>query len=214
MKKFFVVSLILSLLCSCQDGGVVKSYYENGNLRSELKYNDGKLNGECKWYYESGKPMMVSTYVMGVLEGEAWRWYENGQKEAHFFFKNNKKDGVSESFNVAGILVKKETYKDGVLNGGFSQWYDNGALFVEGGYLDGMMHGSWMIFYDDGTVASNAIYEKGTGVQRGFNQGGGYTVTLIHYKDNQKDGEEIHYSPDGRVTEILLWKNGEYQGKK
>ena len=28
--------------------------YSNGNIRCELNYLDGKLNGLCKYYYENG----------------------------------------------------------------------------------------------------------------------------------------------------------------
>ena len=34
--------------------GIIKSYYENGNLGSEVNYKDGKLNGLSKVYYENG----------------------------------------------------------------------------------------------------------------------------------------------------------------
>ena len=38
--------------------GVVKSYYENGNLEAESNWKDGKQNGIAKWYYENGKLSM------------------------------------------------------------------------------------------------------------------------------------------------------------
>lgn len=86
--------------------------------------------------------------------------------------------------------------------------------YVDGEYLDDMMHGSWIMFYHSGVVASNAVFDRGTGIQKGYSDDGGRLMTLIHYKNNKKDGEEQHYSPDGKIMETLLWEDGEYVGKK
>ena len=85
---------------------------------------------------------------------------------------------------------------------------------MEGEYIDGMMHGSWLMYYQDGTIGSNAIYNMGTGVQKGYSEGGAYQNVEIHYKNNVKDGEEIHFNMDGSISEILVWDNGNYVGTK
>ena len=217
MNKILLVFFVVFsfLLTSCNEKtDAVRAYYENGNIKSELRYKDGKLNGECKWFYSNGKPEMMVHYDMNVLNGEAMRWYENGNEEARFYFKDNQYDSIFESYNVSGILVKKENYKDGVLNGLTYQWYSNGKPFLEGEYLDGMMHGAWIMYYENGSISSNAMYDKGTGTQRGYAPNGGYLMTFIKYKDNKKDGEEIHYDKYGNVTEIIVWDEGEYVGQK
>lgn len=214
-KIIYILLIINVLFLSCKEkGDAVVSYWPNGKVKSELRYKDGKLDGVCKWYYNNGTPSMEAIYSMNVLNGEACRWYENGNVEEKACYKDNKYDGVVEEYNVFGTMVKKETYTDGVLNGMFYQWYDNGNPFVEGEYLDGMMHGGWIMYYPDGSIGSNAVYDKGTGVQKGYCQGGVYQNALIHYKDNVKHGEEVHYDKEGNVTETLLWDNGEYVGNK
>lgn len=206
-----LASLFLLMSCAPKDDAVY-SYWDNGNVRSELRYSDGKLDGVCKWYYSSGTQSMESAYSMNVLDGETMRWHENGQLMEKSHYKDNQYDGVVEEYNVAGTLVKKSGYAAGVLNGMFYQWYDDGKPFLEGEYLDGMMHGSWIMYYHDGSIGSIADYDHGTGEQRGFSQGGLYQNALIHYKDNLKDGREIRYAMDGSVEEILLWSKGEYLG--
>ena len=71
-----VLNLFLTafLFISCgnsEDGNVVKSYYDDGTLKSELRYKDGKLNGESVWYYSNGKPQMKINYTNDTLNGEA-----------------------------------------------------------------------------------------------------------------------------------------------
>lgn len=203
--------LTVTLSCAPKDDAVY-SYWDNGNVRSELRYSDGKLDGVCRWYYSSGVKSMESVYAMNVLNGETTRWHENGQLMEKSYYKDNQYDGVVEEYNVAGVLVKKSNYVAGVLNGMIYQWYDDGKPFLEGEYLGGMMHGSWIMYYQDGSIGCIADYDRGTGEQRGFSQGGLYQNALVHYKDNLKDGREIRYAMDGSVEEILIWDKGEFVG--
>lgn len=214
-NKIIYILLIINILFSCKEKDApVVSYWDDGVLKSELRYKDGKLDGVCRWYYRNGKPEMEVTYSMDKLNGEATRWYENGNLEEKSYYKDNQYDGVVQEYNVFGTLVKLSTYQDGVLNGLYYQWYDNGKQFMEGEYIDGMMHGSWLMYYQDGTIGSNAIYNMGTGVQKGYSEGGAYQNVEIHYKNNVKDGEEIHFNMDGSISEILVWDNGNYVGTK
>lgn len=212
MNKILCVITLVMFMISCNDveeKDVVKSYYENGVIKSELRYKDGKLNGECVWYYPNGKTEMKTNYRMDTLVGETIRWYENGNLESKYFLKNDQYEGAFEKYNVFGDLVKLEHYKDGVLHGEMKQWYDSGSLFVEGAYKEGMFDGKWIIYYENGSVGSMATYKDGAGVQIGYSYDG-LMLTKIHYRDNVKHGEEIRYDRKGDVAEILIWENGEY----
>lgn len=214
-NKIIHILLIINVLFSCKEKDApVVSYWDDGVLKSELRYKDGKLDGVCRWYYRNGKPEIEVTYSMDKLNGEATRWYENGNLEEKSYYKDNQYDGVVQEYNVFGTMVKLSTYENGVLNGLYYQWYDNGKQFMEGEYIDGMMHGSWLMYYQDGSIGSNAIYNMGTGVQKGYSEGGAYQNVEIHYKNNVKDGEEIHFNMDGSISEILVWDNGNYVGTK
>ena len=173
MNRILTLFLICIFLLSCsanKDKDVVRSYWENGNLKSELRYKDGKLNGDCCWYFSNGKPDMKVYYNMNVMEGEVLRWYENGNIQSRYYLKNDQYDSIFEFYNVFGTLVKIEHYKEGVLHGEYKQWYDSGKLFTEGSYNDGMLHGKWMMYYENGAVGSVATYENGTGLQKGYSQ--------------------------------------------
>lgn len=215
-KIFISILLIINIFfsaCKEKDDAVV-SYWPDGKLKSELHYTDGKLDGVCRWYYSNGKPEMEVTYSMNVLNGESTRWHENGNLEEKSCYKDNKYDGVVEEYNVFGVLTKKSTFKDGVLNGPYFQYYDSGKPFMEGEYLDGMMHGGWIMYYSDGSIGGSAVYDRGTGVQKGYSEGGLYQNAEIHYKNNLKHGRETHYDIDGNVTEILIWEEGKYVGNE
>ena len=105
MNKTLSLILICLFFISCSDGDVVRSYWDNGNLKSELRYNEGLLDGDCCWYYHNGKPEMKAYYNDNVMEGEVLRWYENGNIQSRYYIKNDQYDSIFESYNVFGNLI-------------------------------------------------------------------------------------------------------------
>ena len=97
-----ILSFVFLLSCGeKKNEDFVKSYYDDGTIKSELRYKDGKLNGECWWYYQNGKPQLKITYTNDTLNGEAMRWYDNGNIESRYYFSNDQYDGLFESYKIA-----------------------------------------------------------------------------------------------------------------
>lgn len=182
MRKWMLWIVAVALFAACDDG-VQKAYWENGKLKSELRYENGKLNGECVWYTQNGELMKKACYHDDVLEGLCTCWHPNGKK------------------------ASEEHYVNGKLDGEVRKWYDNGQIFQEGQYSDGMMEGQWFIFYPSGALAGKADYAKGTGKQIGYEESG-YKCLEVSYVDNEKHGKEVYFNPDGRVTKIVEYEHG------
>ena len=70
--------------------GIIKSYYENGNLESEGNFKDGKLNGLSKVYYENGNLKREDNYKDDKLEGLYKGYYENGDLKSEDNYKDDK----------------------------------------------------------------------------------------------------------------------------
>lgn len=49
--------------------GIVKQYYENGNIWREMTIKNGKENGTEREYYENGKLHVVANVVDGKTDG-------------------------------------------------------------------------------------------------------------------------------------------------
>ena len=67
------------------------NYHENGQIKDEENYKDGKLNGKQISYYSNGKIYSEKNYKNGIKEGK-WSYY-----------------------NKNGIIKKDNTYTDGEL---------------------------------------------------------------------------------------------------
>ena len=204
--------LMLALMVACGDPGEVKKeYWENGNLKSELCYEDGELNGRCVWYLPNGKPQLEVNYSHNKMEGLTRRWYENGNIMEEMWYKDGVQDSVFRAYSLKGVLVEEGYYVDGKLNGDYRRWYENGQVFQEGQYVDDMMDGSWLVFYADGNLAAKADFVKGTGTQTSYEESG-YKCLVTNYVDNEKHGREVYYNPDGRITRVALYEYGEWIG--
>ena len=200
--------VMLVLLASCGDN-VKKEYWENGNIKSELRYEGEKLNGVCTWYLPNGKPQMEVCYRDNKMNGRLRRWHENGNIMEECWYRDGVQDSVSRVYSLHGTLVCQSYYRDGKLDGEFKRWYENGQLFQDGQYAEDWMDGSWMIFYPDGALAATASFDKGAGTQTSYEQSG-YKCLVTNYLDNVKHGKETYYNPDGRVTRIAYYEYGEW----
>ena len=182
MRKWLLLGVAMAMLVACDDG-VQKAYWDNGKLKSVMRYENGMLNGECVWYTQNGELMKKAHYKDDVLEGQCLTWHPNGK------------------------MASEENYVNGILDGEVKKWYDNGQLFQEGQYAEGMMDGQWFIFYPSGALAGKADYKMGTGKQVCYEESG-YKCLEVPYVDNLKQGREIYYNPDGRITKIVEYEKG------
>lgn len=167
-----------SLTCTSDDvplTGVVKRYYENGKLRGEATYKNGKKNGIVKWYHKNGNLRGEITYRDGKEEGSE-RWYhENGDLDYEEIYK----DGVC-CFHQRKFYPSKNvyTYKDVQkctkddellctlnnlpITGVLKEYYDNGNLKSETTYKDGKKEGVSKIYKINGLMDGYNDYHYGS----------------------------------------------------
>jgi antitoxin component YwqK of YwqJK toxin-antitoxin module len=87
-----------------------KQYYANGQ---EVYQYDGK---ELTYYYKNGKLKARGPYVDDQMEGE-WRFYrESGQLWQIGNFKNHKKHGSWVRFDKNDQVEYNELFTDGKIN--------------------------------------------------------------------------------------------------
>lgn len=90
--------------------GIVKKYYDNGQLHVETKVRNGKaVRG--KVYYKNGRLLLDAPSSFG--EGKTKAYYENGNLMTEGYFKNGKQEGLWKAYNMNGVLVKEGYFKDG-----------------------------------------------------------------------------------------------------
>lgn len=67
--KYYLLTLIVILLISCEGTKKNKKYFPNGNLKSEAVIDNGKYNGEYKEYYEDGTVRIQGNFEGNLKQG-------------------------------------------------------------------------------------------------------------------------------------------------
>jgi hypothetical protein len=118
-------------VCS-QDVSVVDSlhreYYQDGRLKMEVFYKNGKKHGVETWWHDHAKgcPMMEKYYDQGMLEGPVIHYGKNCKK----------------------TLI--ENYRHGIKEGWEFEYYDNGNIKAEGYYKKGYLEGMYRVYDKNG----------------------------------------------------------------
>lgn len=121
MKKITLVIISILFLSGLAYGqeaskdGIIKEYYESGQLKSEVNKKDSTV----KNYNESGQLAYEAIFKDKDFINGIYKTYESGQLKEEKGFKFEKEDikvnGIFKEYYVSGKLKIEENYKDGKL---------------------------------------------------------------------------------------------------
>ena len=199
---FFILSILAT---SCTK--VVREYYPNGRLMSEIHYRFGKEHGMMTYFNEhyGGKSLEVNM-KNGKKNGKLTRYFFNGNLEAVAYYINDVIDGQELIYDMNGALILETNYKSGVKDGPYFSWHTKGMHKEIGAFLDGNFHGKWEYYDDRGCMVGEAAFDNGSGIQITYNPHGGLARKTT-YENNLKNGEEIYYTSSGEVEKVIVFKD-------
>jgi uncharacterized protein len=167
-----------------------KIFHTNTLLQLEGDYDSqGKMQGEWKTYYASGKLQSVSTYLNDKREGEFKSYYPNG--------------------NIKKIAV----FKNDLYDGNVKEYYNSGAIKTDIDYKNGEADGSYKTFHFNGNpnLVVGAKGDKMDGIRSEY-AAPGYLLNTVGTKNGQQDGEYYAYYPSGKVKYKGTLKAGKEEG--
>ena len=139
--------------------GLLKWYYENGQLLREETFIKGKEEGDYIEYDESGKVVVKGQYIEGLEEGE-WISEEGDTNEVGAYELGMKK-GIWTVYYDNGELSFEGEYSNGDPIGKHIYYYKNGRKMLEGKYEAGEKVGEWKRYNEDGTPLLSIEYNAG-----------------------------------------------------
>lgn len=89
--------------------GKIKTYYENGQLESEREFYNNKKNGPSSAFYTTGQLMLLEEYENDILV-QGYYWKKGDPKEVSQVIQG---EGVATLYDSSGIFLKKVSYKKG-----------------------------------------------------------------------------------------------------
>lgn len=97
------------------EDGLLKEYYDSGNLKLEYKYNNGKKNGLQKKWHDNKQLAINYNYINGRLDGLQKKWYRNGNIQSEINYYDDILDGISKYWYSNRQLKFIKLYKNGDL---------------------------------------------------------------------------------------------------
>jgi YD repeat-containing protein len=209
MKNIRLIAILLTLTLAFSSCTRVKyEYFDDGSVKSAVSYRFGKENGTCKYYFiNQPHPLKIEMEMKnGQKNGPFVKYYINGKLESRCTYKDDLIEGTEETYHIQGYKTSVVNYLHGKKHGPYVLYYPNGEIVEQGGFYEDLFDGEWKYFDDRGVLIGEGKYDKGTGVQMGYDANGNL-VRVVHYKDNQKNGEDIELSSTGDTLKVTLYEN-------
>lgn len=216
--------------------GIWKSYFANGNVKSEITYTNNRPSGYAKMYYDNGKIQEEGNWENSRWVGDYKSYYENGQMFYDFkYTATGKREGEQKYFYENGQVMMKGVMKDGKESGVWEGYYENGDLRDKKAFNDGALDPNNTEIYapkkplpvkkevesKEPPKIADATKEKTNAALKPFD-GNGYAKLFIAGGRVSKDGEfkgyrlidgkDYVYNTDGILEKIAVYKAGKYVG--
>ena len=111
---FFIITFSLVNVSFAQEG-LVKSFYPNDTLRSEINYERNVRQGDAKFYYENGHLKEELTYMNGKVEGVVKEYNEDGLLKELYSLESGKRQGPTSYYDDKGVWTGDKNFENGVL---------------------------------------------------------------------------------------------------
>jgi TonB family protein len=111
MQKFFLI-ILWPFLVYAQDG-VVKKFYNNSIIESEITYLDGIREGEAKFFNPDGSLKEERFYINGRVEGLVKVYGDSNKVKELIILEYGKRNGPVSLFNDSGDYVTDMYYDNG-----------------------------------------------------------------------------------------------------
>lgn len=118
--------------------GKWKEYFCNGNMKSNIEFQNGRPDGYAIMYNEEGKISEEGTWKNNRWVGNYKLYYPNGNVQHEFTFNQNGKREGEQTYN-----------------------YEDGSVMIKGNWVAGKENGTVTEFWPDGSVKKTINYNNG-----------------------------------------------------
>ncbi len=106
--------------------GPSRTWYDDGGLRTEERWVEGKRDGPFVEYHRNGRKAREGTYRLDDKAGTWTIWYEHGGLEERGEWRRNVPDGAHASWHRGGQRRSQGRYCLGAQCGTWTSWDEAG----------------------------------------------------------------------------------------
>lgn len=160
MKSISIYLITLTLIFSCSSQQEKTEFYPSGKISSKFETNsDGLKNGSYVTYYENGQKRSEGKYENDKQTGFWITWFENGNKSSEGKFDQGLQSGEWKFYHKNGKLQQINHYKNNKSEGEFIDFDENGVKTRMGNCINGLLNGKSYEYYPDGKISSELTYK-------------------------------------------------------
>ncbi len=124
------------------------------------QYKNGQKEGWWKTFYKNGQLKSEGRYTLGLKEGLHKEWQDNGILLLEGFYEKGKSNGLMKWFHERGHLAGEGNMKDGIRYG---KWticdVEENGFCIEAFFKEGKREGVWKIMHEQ---ARDKIWKEET----------------------------------------------------
>ncbi|MFK7920694.1 MAG: toxin-antitoxin system YwqK family antitoxin [Bacteroidia bacterium] len=160
MRRLYLLTSLLMFVVYT-NGQEIKTYYENGNLKTSVPVNsDGLFSGEGFTFYQSGEMAMKTFYNQGKRQGTEREYYPDGMILGECTYVNDKREGWYTGYYQNGRPKFKQAWESDKKSGPMWVYHDSGGL-----RMFAMMQADTMVFAqhfnEEGSLQNEIVKEFG-----------------------------------------------------
>jgi antitoxin component YwqK of YwqJK toxin-antitoxin module len=141
--------------------GVYKRFRIDGQLLEEATFENGEMTGDQK-IYENGELYSITKFENGQYQGLYQTFYPGGRVNVEGEYKDNVMTGKWKRYYPDGQIMEVVNFRDNEENGPFVEFYPNGNVKAEGEYLNGDNENGELFLYDiNGILMKRMMCEAG-----------------------------------------------------
>jgi uncharacterized protein len=220
-----------------QKQGPWKDFYEDGKVKAERTFVNGKKSGYEKTFSSTGSLANIEKYEGDSLQKEAPElttklevrneYYEDGSVKKTGTYLYDLPEGIHKEYSREGVITAAKIYKEGNLlgeglideagnqHGLWTEYHSSGQVKGKGNYTNAIRTGEWVFYFPNGKIEQKGKYDT-RGRPEGLWQWYYDNGTLLreeNYQNGRREGLLTEWSDSGKVMTKGEYIDGLKEGK-
>jgi TonB family protein len=115
MYRLIILSILIFTVDASAQLDSLISYHNNGKKESIVHFRDKVRDGDATFFWENGNVKKELSYANGRVEGLVRRYDENGNLREMFVIQNGRREGPTSLFDSTGSYIEDIYYEEGIL---------------------------------------------------------------------------------------------------
>ena len=190
--------------------GEIVDFHPNGGKSYSVTIVDGVLDGKATEWYESGNKKNEVHFDNGIPVGVLLGWHENGNPSYKVTLLDGQAEGITTEFYPSGEKKSVSHYSNGKKNGTETGYYKSRKPLWNANWTNNKLHGDYIKYYPGGNKKS--IYKYVHGQSEGEANGWfetGEKSWRSEWADGLPVGTHMEWYKNGRPKKQKSYQNGE-----